>query len=145
MNKQKQAETLYEDSHVIVKSFTFECGTCMYPGTQKATLVLVTQPFGMHLTLSAWEGEHIWTWMITSGHKAHVLLVDQPVDSPVRTIRIEFGPYADQGARHACDEYHELDVDEADVDAKVLDLFCGMLHEDIAPVFRETYATLMDS
>ena len=141
----KQAEPLYEDSQVLVESFTFECQTCVDPGTQTATLVLVKQPFGMHLILSAWEGECLWTWMMTGGHAVHVLLIDQPVDSPIEILRIEFRPGVDESAKRTCDEYHEFDLHDEEIDAKVLDLFCSMLHEDLAPVFREKYLDLVGS
>lgn len=47
------------------------------------SVTMFDHPFGMHLTVSFADGEHIHTVMTTGGHKAHGLVVVQICDSPL--------------------------------------------------------------
>jgi hypothetical protein len=49
-----------------------------------AWLIAVPQPFGLHLVVSAFNGENQYSLICTGGHKANILVVEHQVDSTIK-------------------------------------------------------------
>ena len=54
-----------------------------------AWLVAIPQPFGLHLVVSAFDGENQYSLICTGGHKADVVVVKHIVDSEALIRRFD--------------------------------------------------------
>lgn len=51
-----------------------------------AEITLIPQPFGMHVVVSAFDGENQYSLQTTGGHQGHVVVTHQQVDSPIEVL-----------------------------------------------------------
>lgn len=51
--------------------------------TEIGYFIIIPQPFGIHLVVSAFDGENQYSLIGTGGHFGHIVFIDHQVDCPI--------------------------------------------------------------